>query len=247
MAIRLHEELKITACSFAFFYKDVAVKKLLLLLLPLAVSNARAVYVDVRHEYLDDSQANYDRAYISHRFGNGFGFAIEAISKSGGDDTNKAFNDMEVQGNEYTVSYQYKTGSVAWQPGFVLETGNGYSNYKPYLRATWTLNDDWWLGARYRFEYVRRSSDARDDDKINRMDVWAGYKWNNFDWTLEGIYKKAEKYNLFDNGKDNYEFNFRTAYLIDGWSPFVEVGNVSVRNTTDERQTRFRVGIGYTF
>lgn len=247
MAIRLHEELKITACSFAFFYKDVAVKKLLLLLLPLAVSNAHAVYVDVRHEYLDDSQANYDRAYISHRFGNGFGVAIEAISKSGGDDTNKAFNDMEVQGNEYTVSYQYKTGSVAWQPGFVLETGDGYSNYKPYLRATWTLNDDWWLGARYRFEYVRRSSDARDDDKINRMDVWAGYKWNNFDWTLEGIYKKAEKYNLFDNGKDNYEFNFRTAYLIDGWSPFVEVGNVSVRNTTDERQTRFRVGIGYTF
>ncbi len=247
MAIRLHEELKITACSFAFFYKDVAVKKLLLLLLPLAVSNAHAVYVDVRHEYLDDSQANYDRAYISHRFGNGFGFAIEAISKSGGDDTNKAFNDMEVQGNEYTVSYQYKTGSVAWQPGFVLETGDGYSNYKPYLRATWTLNDDWWLGARYRFEYVRRSSDARDDDKINRMDVWAGYKWNNFDWTLEGIYKKAEKYNLFDNGKDNYEFNFRTAYLIDNWSPFVEVGNVSVRNTTDERQTRFRVGIGYTF
>ncbi|OAT21752.1 oligogalacturonide-rhamnogalacturonide-specific porin [Buttiauxella gaviniae ATCC 51604] len=224
-------------------------KKSLLLLLPIMVTNAHAVYVDVRHEYLDDSKANYDRAYISHRFNNGFGFAIEAISKSGGDDTNKAFNDLEVQGNEYTASYQFKQGAVAWQPGFVLETGSGYSTYKPYLRATWTLNDSWWLGARYRFEYVRRSgaSDTREDDKTNRMDVWAGYKWGNFDWVVEGIYKKAEKYDLYDGGKDNYEYNFRTAYLIDAWSPFVEVGNVSVNNTSDDRQTRFRVGIGYTF
>ncbi len=196
-------------------------RKSLFLLLPLVVTNAHAVYVDVRHEYLDDSKANYDRAYISHRFANGVGFAIEAISKSGGDDTNKAFND--------------------------LETGNGYSTYKPYFRATWTLNESWWVGARYRFEYVRRSSDIRDDDTINRMDVWAGYKWNNFDWTIEGIYKKADKYDLYDGGKDNYEYNFRTAYIIDQWSPFVEVGNVSVNSNSDERQTRFRVGIGYTF
>lgn len=88
-------------------------RKSLFLLLPLVVTNAHAVYVDVRHEYLDDSKANYDRAYISHRFANGVGFAIEAISKSGGDDTNKAFNDTETQGNEYTISYQFKTGDVA--------------------------------------------------------------------------------------------------------------------------------------
>lgn len=222
-------------------------KKSLLLLLPLVATSAQAVYVDVRHEYLDDSKANYDRAYISHRFDNGFGFAIEAISKSGGDDSNKAFNDMEVQGNEYTASYQFTTGAVAWQPGIVLETGNGYSVYKPYFRATWKLDDSWWLGARYRYEYVRRSSDIRDDDTINRMDVWAGYKWNKFDWTLEGIYKRADKYDLYDNSKNNYEYNFRTAYLTGNWSPFIEVGNVSVRSTSDERQTRFRIGVGYTF
>lgn len=129
----------------------------------------------------------------------------------------------------------------------MLETGNGYSNYKPYLRATWTLNESWWVGARYRFEYVRRSSDAREDDTVNRMDAWVDYKWNNFDWTIEGIYKKADKYNLYDGGKDNYEYNFRTAYAIGQWTPFVEVGNVSVNSTSDECQTRFRVGLGYTF
>ena len=222
-------------------------KKYLLLSFSLAVTNAHAVYMDVRHEYLDDSKANYDRVYISNRFSNGFGFAVEAISKSGGDDTNKAFNDLEVQGNEYTVNYQFSSGAVAWQPGFVLETGSGYSTYKPYLRSTWTINESWWLGARYRFEYTRRSSDSREDDTVNRMDVWAGYKWNNFDWTLEGIYKKADKYDLYNNSKYNYEYNFRTAYIIGAWSPFVEVGNVSVRSNSDERQTRFRVGLCYTF
>ncbi len=63
-----------------------------------------------------------------------------------------------------------------------------------------------------------------------------------FDWTIEGIYKKADKYDLYDGGlKDNYEYS-RTAYIIDQWSPFVvEVGNVSVNSSSDERQTRFRV------
>ncbi|EJH1040945.1 hypothetical protein NCK52_004457, partial [Escherichia coli] len=42
-------------------------------------------------------------------------------------------------------------------------------------------------------------------------------------------------------------YNFRTAYAIGQWTPFVEVGNVSVNSTSDERQTRFRVGLGYTF
>ncbi|ELJ2958532.1 hypothetical protein QQT51_004417, partial [Salmonella enterica] len=41
---------------------DSVMRKSLFLLLPLVVTNAHAVYVDVRHEYLDDSKANYDRA-----------------------------------------------------------------------------------------------------------------------------------------------------------------------------------------
>lgn len=209
------------------------------------VSNA--TYVDIRHEYLDDSKANYDRVYVSHRFDSGFGFALEAISKSGGDDSNKAFHDLEVQGNEYTANYQFNYYNTVIQPGAVLETGNGYSVYKPYLRATYNINESWWIAGRYRFEYIRRSSDSRDDDSINRIDAWVGYKLNDFEFIAEGIYKHAKKYQLYDNKKSNYEYNFRTAYSIGAWLPFVEVGNVSVRSDSDERQTRFRVGLGYTF
>lgn len=216
-------------------------------LLVLAPLTSNAVYVDVRHEYLDDSKANYDRAYISHRFASGFGFAIEAISKSGGNDTNKAFNDLETQGNEYTANYQFNLGSFAVQPGVVLETGSGYSVYKPYLRTTYTIDDSWWLSGRYRFEYIRRSSDERSDDTINRVDLWAGYKINNFEFITEGVYKVADKYDLYNNKKSNYEYNFRTSYTVDSWTPFVEIGNVAVRSDSNDRQSRFRIGIGYTF
>lgn len=105
-------------------------KKSLFLLLPLVVTNAHAVYVDVRHEYLDDSKANYDRAYISHRFANGFGFAIEAISKSGGDDTDRPFNDLEVQGMNILSAISSKqeklpgSRDLCWKQVMVIQTIN---------------------------------------------------------------------------------------------------------------------------
>lgn len=51
-------------------------------------------------------------------------------------------------------------------------------------------------------------------------------------------------------GKMIYEYNFRVAYKLGSWVPFVEVGNVSSgynTTTTDDRQTRYRVGLGYNF
>ena len=67
---------------------------------------------------------------------------------------------------------------------------------------------------------------------------------------LNGIYKVADSENLYNNGKDDYEYNFRVAYNINSWIPFFEVGNVSSgynTTTTDDRQTRYRIGLGYNF
>ncbi|MFN2826686.1 oligogalacturonate-specific porin KdgM family protein, partial [Escherichia coli] len=50
--------------------------KQLLFVLPLLSCAAQAGYVDYRHEYYDDGR-NYDRVYMSHRFGTGFGVAVE--------------------------------------------------------------------------------------------------------------------------------------------------------------------------
>ncbi|MDU5715872.1 MAG: oligogalacturonate-specific porin KdgM family protein [Citrobacter freundii] len=218
-----------------------------LLLIPLFSAAAQAGYVDYRHEYYDDGR-NYDRVYMSHRFATGFGVAVEAISRSEDTQSNDAWNNMESNGNEYTASYQFTWQGLIWQPGIAIETGDNITLYKPYIRVQYNINDNWWTAFRYRQEYMRRNSDGKDDRMVYRPEAWLGYNVNDWMFELNGIYKIAE--DLYNNRKDDYEYNFRVAYKLGSWVPFVEVGNVSSgynTTTTDDRQTRYRVGLGYNF
>lgn len=223
--------------------------KLLLLLIPLLSAATHAGYVDYRHEYYDDGR-NYDRVYMSHRFATGFGVAVEAISRSDDAQSNDAWNNMESNGNEYTASYQFTWQGLVWQPGIAIETGDNIAIYKPYIRVQYNINDSWWTAFRYRLEYMRRNSDGKDDRMVYRPEAWLGYNVNNWMFELNGIYKVADSEDLYNNKKEDYEYNFRVAYNIGSWVPFVELGNVSSgynTTTTDDRQTRYRVGLGYNF
>lgn len=220
-----------------------------LLLIPLFSAAAQAGYVDYRHEYYDDGR-NYDRVYMSHRFATGFGVAVEAISRSEDTQSNDAWNNMESNGNEYTASYQFTWRDLIWQPGIAIETGDNITIYKPYIRVQYNINDSWWTAFRYRQEYMRRNTDGKDDRMVYRPEAWLGYNVNDWMFELNGIYKIADSEDLYNNRKDDYEYNFRVAYKLGSWVPFVEVGNVSSGyNTTtiDDRQTRYRVGLGYNF
>jgi hypothetical protein len=220
-----------------------------LLLIPLLTATAHAGYVDYRHEYYDDGR-NYDRVYMSHRFATGFGVAVEAISRSDDSQSNYALNNMESNSNEYTASYQFGWQNLVWQPGIAVEMGDNIAIYKPYIRVQYNLNDSWWTAFRYRFEYTRRNSDGKDDRMVYRPEAWLGYNINNWMFELNGIYKIADNEELYNNKKEDYEYNFRVAYKIGSWVPFVEVGNVSSgynTATTSDRQTRYRMGLGYNF
>ena len=220
-----------------------------LLLISLFSAAAQAGYVDYRHEYYDDGR-NYDRVYMSHRFATGFGVAVEAISRSENTQSNDAWNNMESNGNEYTASYQFTWKDLVWQPGIAIETGDNIAIYKPYIRVQYKINDHWLTAFRYRQEYMRRNTDGKDDRMVYRPEAWLGYNINDWMFELNGIYKIADSEDLYNNRKDDYEYNFRVAYKIGSWVPFVEVGNVSSgynTTTTDDRQTRYRVGLGYNF
>ncbi|HCM1978314.1 TPA: hypothetical protein N3A47_003828 [Salmonella enterica subsp. houtenae serovar 47:z36:-] len=223
--------------------------KLLLLLIPLLSAATHAGYVDYRHEYYDDGR-NYDRVYMSHRFATGFGVAVEAISRSDDAQSNDVWNNMESNGNEYTASYLFTWQGLVWQPGIAIETGDNLAIYKPYIRVQYNINDSWWTAFRYRLEYMRRNSDGKDDRMVYRPEAWLGYNVNNWMFELNGIYKIADSEDLYNNKKEDYEYNFRVAYNIGSWVPFIELGNVSSgynTTTTDDRQTRYRVGLGYNF
>ncbi|MCE9982774.1 oligogalacturonate-specific porin KdgM family protein [Leclercia adecarboxylata] len=210
---------------------------------------AQAVTVDLRHEYIDTG-TNADRASVSHRFENGFGFSVEAKWKSGGDKADQPFSDVVGNGHEDQISWRWKaTPNIALTPGFAVESKDSFTIYKPYLHAQYSFDNGFYVAARYRYDYTRYPSSAdKDDDKVNRGDAWVGWVMGDWRTELNYVYAKSTEGTVRNNNKDySQEYNVKLAYKIDkNWAPYGEVGNIGVKET-DERQTRLRVGVAYSF
>ena len=209
-----------------------------------------ATTLDFRHEYSDSSRINKDRIAFIHSFSNGIGFYIDASIKSGGVDgeKDKVFSDVVNNAIEMGLSYNHKiNNNITLQPGLILETVTDTSIYKPYLKAQYNFDNGLYVAGRYRFDYARKTKQGVDDEKTNRFDTFIGYKYSKYkvEYDYTQMYSDATKY---DNKKRNYEHNVSFSYqLNDIFTPYIEVGNVAVRPTSDARQTRYRLGLQFHF
>lgn len=237
------------------------IKLLTLAVASLVSVNALAVSIDYRHEMQDTAQAGHkDRLLISHRFANGFGLSSEVKwAQSSADKTpNKPFNEQVSNGTEVVASYVYKFNNVfSIEPGFSLESSSSNNNYRPYLRGRANVTDDLSVALRYRPYFKRNSGGINNTKGDSTMDK--GYTLTgNIDYTFlkdytigyELEYKKGTSGKTILSDNDDYDIthNVKLSYKWDkNWKPYVEVGNVSGSETTDERQTRYRVGVQYSF
>jgi hypothetical protein len=211
---------------------------------------AQAVTVDLRHEYVD-AGSNGDRVAVSHRFANGLGFGVEAKWKSGGTNKDQPFSDIVGSGHEESINWRWKaTDNISLTPGLNIDSNDSKTTWKPYLHAQYSFDNGFYIAARYRFEYTRYPNDntKNADDKVNRGDAWVGYALGDWRTELNYVYAKSDHQIRSDNDKDSDEYNVKLAYKWDkNWAPYAEVGNVAGSKTTDERQTRYRVGVAYSF
>ncbi|MEP9925035.1 porin [Klebsiella sp. GN_Kp190] len=214
---------------------------------------ASAVTVDLRHEFIDggkSDKSNADRVSVSHRFANGFGFSVEAKWKSGGDNTSQPYSDFVGNGHEESITWQWKANkNFSVTPGFNIESNDSRSIYKPNLRVQYSFDNGFYVAARYRYDYTRYPANAgKDDDKVNRGDAWAGYVFGDWRTELNYVYARStEGVKRNDNKPYSQEYNLKVAYKLDkNWAPYGELGNVGVNDRSD-RQTRFRVGVAYSF
>lgn len=209
-----------------------------------------ATTLDFRHEYSDSSRINKDRIAFIHSFSNGIGFYIDASIKSGGVDgeKGKVFSDVVNNAIEMGLSYNHRiNNNITSQPGLIFETVTDTSIYKPYLKAQYNFDNGLYVAGRYRFDYARKTKQGVDDEKTNRFDTFIGYKYSKYkvEYDYTQMYSDAIKY---DNKKRNYEHNVSFSYqLNDIFTPYIEVGNVAVRPTSDARQTRYRLGLQFHF
>lgn len=207
-----------------------------------------SVTIDLRQEYSDNSKILKSRALISHRFNNGFGFSLENKWQSSGKHADRPFNDIISNGNESTISYQHQVNqSIYFQPDIAFENSTDKSNYMPSLRTHYKINEKIYIAARYRYEYIRNTKKNIDDEHINRGDIWLGYKVGKWRYEYNFIYKYSDQLK-FNNTHEDYEHDLKIAYVINkNWTPYYQIGNHSVRKTTNERQTRLRIGVQYSF
>ncbi|AKA39131.1 oligogalacturonate-specific porin KdgM family protein [Yersinia ruckeri] len=213
-------------------------------------SSLQAATLDYRHEYADRTRINKDRIAIIETLPNGIGFYVDASVKSGGVDgeQDKYLSDLVTNAIELGASYNYKiTDRITLQPGFIFESGQDTSIYKPYLKVQYNLDSGVYIAGRYRYDYARKTAYNNDDEKTNRFDTYIGYTFDklnlgyNFTWMDSNQIK-------YDNKKTNYEHNVALSWKLNkSFTPYAEVGNVAVKNNSDERQTRYRVGLQYNF
>ncbi|NKF49179.1 N-acetylneuraminic acid outer membrane channel protein NanC [Shewanella sp. WXL01] len=216
--------------------------------LPVSMASfyASAISVDFRHEYKNDSQKHASRMKMGGSPTKNLSMSLELKFKS---PTGGFMDGVEATGAEIDTGYKFKLADE-WEliPGMPVEFSGDNATYKPQLRLTYKplSVDGLSISARYRLDVKPHESVKRFR---HRYTANLGYKHNRWAYALElnQYYAADGNYHLYDNGRSNYENNLTVRYSQGKWSPWFEVGDVSVSATSDKRELRSRVGIKYQF
>lgn len=239
----------------------------------MSTANAAKFTVDYRHEYRSEWGENFDRICFIGAFDNGVGFYVDSSFKSGSErptDKNSEYNDGQwgdfvTNATEMSLWWAYKFEGTGFTltPGIITESVSNTTGYKPYIRLQYNTDFGLWFALRPRFDYWRYDNKDRDQ-KTGRIDAWVGYSKGNFGinynytymWAINGAWKKDSNNNytteivdrnMYDGKDYNYEHNLSMNYRFGQWNPYIEIGDIAVSGTSDDRQLRLRVGLQYTF
>ncbi|PST87109.1 MULTISPECIES: oligogalacturonate-specific porin KdgM family protein [Photobacterium] len=214
--------------------------------------------IEYRHEYRDGTNRHGDRIKAFLDTGKNIGFELDA--RYNNDQQNTMFDGMTMNGSEFSAFYYKKlSDNIVGIGGLSLDFTPDGLVYVPYARLNYRFDNGIRVQGRYKWKLwdysMNNAAGESYVSKIQEVDLWLGYNTNNWDFQYEfQIWKEMESaaQPQFDNKDTNYLHNFRLMYTyktVEGtmWRPFVEVGNVSQSRVTDNRQTRYRMGIKYTW
>ncbi|MGY4493953.1 oligogalacturonate-specific porin KdgM family protein [Pseudomonas sp. TE3610] len=214
--------------------------------------------IDYRHQYTDGDRAHADRIKLNYRLSSGLGFEAEMKYRTGGDRKDVAYDNMVNNGEEFTVSYNYALSPQSTlTPAFQMDSSSDATTYKFGLKYKYKINDRYYVATRYRLDTKKLNRDsidedmpdnAKNDQRVHRFEGWLGYTpASQWAYEYQFIYFKTD-YIRFANKKNDYEQNLIIKYaLTKQWVPFMEIGDIKVDTTSDDRQVRWRLGVVYNF
>lgn len=214
-----------------------------------ATCQAQATDIGYSHSVKSDNHQHADKVGISHKFGKKISTAasiqfVPADNHQG--DPGHAFQDL--QRDKVSLSGYYELFSnkkIKVAAGLGYSDGDHKHSWKPALKASWKLDDDWKLSARYR--YIMTHYDDKPSKYTNSLDLGVEYTYEK--WSLG--YKLAfydSNTLLYDKGYRDHEHKVSFKYdLAPAWTPFFTISDISVSKKTDQRQQKYALGIKYSF
>ena len=88
---------------------------------------------------------------------------------------------------------------------------------RPSLRLNYRVNDDWLIGARYRYEYQTYSEDGRTRSRVNRFDGYLNYSLTDqvsLGWNPNYAYHLGSGGSMYTGTSDRWENHFIADYRI---------------------------------
>ncbi|MGW1441308.1 oligogalacturonate-specific porin KdgM family protein [Serratia rhizosphaerae] len=223
--------------------KTYYLSKAALLSLIIATGIAQASTLDYRHEY-NDGGKNKDRLKLSHLFDSGIKFSMEVKWKEG----DRPFSDIRGAGHKESIAYNYAFNDITTiTPEFALQSSESNLTYKPAIGFKFNLPENIYTGGKYTYEYTKERKD-NPRKEVNKSEVFVGKVTGPVNAKASYVYKRSPDTTLANYKKNDSQYKLLLAYKISkSFSPYMEVANVSGSKKTDERQTRYRLGIKYKF
>lgn len=220
--------------------------------------------LDYRHRFEDVSHRHYDRICVIGAFDNGISFYIDQAFKSGSSNRDGAgvsdqWGDFTTHATEMMLGWTHKFEGTGFSinPGLVTESTANTTAYKPFVRVQYNTDFGAWVAVRGRYDYARQDSGLSQDNKTVRGDLWLGYNYGNFGINYDFTYYHSldEDYDgknrkMQNNKSWGIEHEVTASYTIGQWKPYIQVANLADPydgKKTSERQTRYAVGVAYTF
>lgn len=186
------------------------------------------------------------------------------------------WGDFTTNATEMSIYYTYKFDGTGFsiQPGLITESTSDTTGWKPYVRLQYNTDFGLWFATRLRYDYWRYDESVsyknnkkgygqdatkvvtnNADVKNGRVDLYVGYKYGNWDFSYNFTYMKAlndkangDERHMHDGNDWNYEHEFTVGYKYGNWRPYLQIANLNYGGgESDLRQTRFALGVAYTF
>lgn len=220
-----------------------------------ALANDYKTTVEYRHAYNDGTNKTSDRVKVYLDTGENIGFELDA--RYGNANEDQSFDSTYLDGSELSAFYYTPhSKNLTGIYGMSLDVTSSGQVYIPYARLNYSFDNGFRIQGRYKwkfwdYEQINTETGLGYRSKIQQIDGWVGYKYNQWDFEYElNVFKQmADGANPEFNDKDyDTEHNIKVTYSInENWRPFIEVGNLREDRYSDDRQTRYRIGIKYTW